>query len=191
MKFAVSEITFSPPLPAPMTYNQWAQINQNLAGCQATRNVQWLYSLVSVQGDRSICVYQVPYTDALREAYREARAPFQRIWAATDPWVATDLNSFAQDATLIVAETNYDPPITRTMVAEIKHQAKGCLNELNIQSAFSLLTLDGSHSACTFVASSAEQVRSLYRKVGLPFERVWKATLIQPIATDLPSAISS
>jgi hypothetical protein len=179
VKFAISEMTFSPPLTAPVTYEAWMQTTQNLGGCIAVRNIQWLYSLVSVQGDRSICVYQVPYAEALREAYREARMPFQQMWA-TDQWVAKDPQSFSQGASLIVAETNYDPPITTTIIAEIKHQAKGCLNELNIQSAFSILTLDGTHSACTFSASSAEQVRSLYRKVGLPFKRVWKATLIQP-----------
>jgi hypothetical protein len=180
MRLAVAEMMVSPPLPAPLTYDTWMQGTQSLEGCKKARNIQWLYSLVSVQGDRSICVYQVPYVEALREAYREARMSFQQVWEA-DLLVAKAPQSFSQGAALIVVETNYHPPITPKIVGEIKDQAKGCLHELNIESVFSALTLDGTHSACTFSASSVEQVRSLYRKMGMPFEQVWKATLIQPI----------
>lgn len=85
MRFAVSEMMISPPLPAPTTYDNWMQATKSLDGCIEARSIQWLYSLVSAQGDRSLSVYQVPYVEALREAYREGRMPFQRVWAA-DMW---------------------------------------------------------------------------------------------------------
>jgi Protein of unknown function (DUF4242) len=186
MRFAVSEMMISPSLPAPMTYDNWMKATESLDGCMEARSIQWLYSLVSVQGDRSLCVYQVPDAEALREAYHEAGMPFQQIWTA-DLWVAKEPQSFSEGATLIVAESNFDSPMTKTRYEAASHQAKGCLDELNVESAFSIMALDGMHSVCLYLASSAEQVRSLYRKVGMPFECVWKASLIQPMSESVGS----
>jgi hypothetical protein len=180
MKFAVLERTFSPSLAAPVTLDHWMQVNHMLDGCLEARQVQWLHSLVSVNGDRSICLFQAPYADTVREACRQARMPFQQIWSA-DLWLPDDAQPFPQGTSLILAEVNYEPPITRTIYDATRRQAKGCLDELNIQSAFSIVALDGTHSVCLFSASSAEQVRSLYRKFGMPFKRVWKASFIQPM----------
>ncbi|KGF71448.1 hypothetical protein DO97_19570 [Neosynechococcus sphagnicola sy1] len=186
MKFAIApaltcqfaEVTFSPPLTAPVTDEAWMQTTQSLEGCIAARHIQWLYSLVSVQGDRSICVYAAPYADAVREAYREAGMSFQQIYPA-EQWFDQEPKSY-QDNFLIVAEVRYDPPLTKSMYESQKQQAAGCFHELNIQYAWSVLTLDGTRSHCVFSAACAEDVRSLYRKLNAPFDLVWKAILIQP-----------
>jgi hypothetical protein len=171
-----------------MTYDRWMQVTQSMDGCIEARNIQWQYSLVSMQGDRSICVYQVPYTDAVREAYREAGMRFQRIWQA-DLWLDRNPTNFSQSCSLAIAEINYDPPMTKAIYESSKHKAEGCFQELNVQHAFSAVSMDGTHSICVFLAATAEDVRSLYRKIGQPFERVWKATFIQP-NTDIPAIAS-
>lgn len=190
MKLAVLERTFSPSLAAPMTFDRWMQVNHRLDGCLEARQVHWLYSLVSVNGDRSICLFNVPYTETVREACRETRMPFQRAWQA-ELWVPETPQRFPQGAGLIVAEVNYDPPITKTVYEATKRQFKSCLDELNIQSVFSIIAMDGTHSVCLFSASSAEQVRSLYRKVRIPFECIWKATLIQPVIESVIESVGS
>ncbi len=182
-KLAVLERTFLPALSAPVAYDRWMQVNHALDGCLEARQAHWLHSLVSVNGDRSLCLFKVPYVETVRESCRQARMPFQRVWQA-ELWLAEEPQNFSQGTSLIVAEVSYDPPITGTIYEATKQQAKGCLDELNIQSAFSIIALDGTHSACIFSATSAEAVRSLYRKVGIPFERVWKGTLIQPMIVE-------
>lgn len=176
MRCAVSEMVFSPALLTPMTLDTWTQLFQSASGCKEARQIQWLYSLVSVQGDRSRCVYQVPYTDLLREAYREAQIPFQRVWQAQE-WLAQEPKNF-QGKPLIVVEVHHDPPLTRTTYEVGKQQAEGCFRELNIQPLWSLVTVDGTRSNCVFSAATAEDVRSLYRKLNTPFDHVWKAILI-------------
>lgn len=179
MKFAISEVTFSPSVPAPITYDVWMHSTQRLDHCIESRQIQWLYSLVSVQGDRSVCVYQVPYVDAVREAYREAGMPFQRVWQA-ELWLNQDPSNFPQGCSLIIANVNYDPPMTKAIYEFSKQQAEGCFQELDVHHLFSAVSPDGTHSICVFSATSAEHVRSLYRKIGQPFQQVWKATLIRP-----------
>ncbi len=179
MSIAILERTFAAKLVAPMTYDTWMQVNHTLDGCLEARNVHWLYSLVSAQGDRSVCLFRVPYTETAREACREACMPFQRVWQA-DLWVDQEVANFPQGCSLIIAEVNYDPPLTKTIYESSKQQAADCFHELNVQHTFSAVSLDGIHSICVFLAATAEDVRSLYRKIGQPFQQVWKATLIQP-----------
>ncbi len=181
MKFAVLDRAFSPSLETPMTYDRWEQMHHTLDACLEARDVHWLFSLISTQGDRSVCLFQVPYTDTVREACRESRMSFQCVWQA-DLWTEQNLNTFAQGSSLIVVDSAFDPPITKKFYESNKQHAKGCLQELNIQPILSAVTLDGTRSICMFAATSAEDVRSLYRKVRMPFKAVWKATLLHSIA---------
>ncbi|BAY35597.1 hypothetical protein NIES2107_75090 (plasmid) [Nostoc carneum NIES-2107] len=135
MRFAITQMLFSPPVSVPMTYEHWMEIVQSFAGCIKARNIQWQYSLVSAQGDRSICLHQVPYTDAIREAYREAGVQFQRVWQA-HLWLDREPINLPQGCSLVIAEVNYEPPITKAIDQESKHQAEGYFQELNIQQIF-------------------------------------------------------
>jgi Protein of unknown function (DUF4242) len=184
VKFAIAptltcqcaELTFSPPLTAPITDEVWMQTTQSLVGCIAVRHIQWLYSLVSVQGDRAICLFEASTPETVQEACREAGMSFQQVYPAQQ-WFAQEPKSF-QDDFLMVAETRFDPPFTQSMYESAKQQAAGCFRELNIQHAWSVVTLDGTRSQCVFSAASAEDVRSLYRKLNAPFDHVWKAKFI-------------
>ncbi|NJP09584.1 MAG: DUF4242 domain-containing protein [Leptolyngbyaceae cyanobacterium RU_5_1] len=180
MSFAVLERSYLSALAAPMTYEHWMQVNHSLDGSLEARDAHWLYSLVSAQGDRSVCLFEVPYTETVREACREAQISFQHVWQA-EQWLDQESTSFPQGVSLVVAEVNFDPPMSKTHYDATKSQAVNCFQELNIQPLVSLISLDGKNAICLFVAASAEHVRSLYRKINKPFEQVWKATLIQPI----------
>lgn len=180
MKHAVLTRTFSPPLASPMTYDHWMQMHQTLDGCLEARHVHWLYSLISTQGDRSVCLFQVPYADAVREACRESCMPFQKAWQA-EPWVERDVQTLPPGTSLVVADVIFDPPMTKTRYDSTKDQAVNCLKELNVQPITSLIALNGRDSICLFIATSAENVRSFYRKLDKPFEQVWKAILIRPV----------
>ncbi|QIR37184.1 DUF4242 domain-containing protein [Tolypothrix sp. PCC 7910] len=185
MRFAITQMSFSPPLCVPMTYEHWMQIVQSFAGCIKARNIQWLYSLVSAQGDRSICLHQVPYTDAIREAYREAGVQFQRVWQAY-LWLDREVAKLPQGYPLVIAEVNFEPPITKAIYEESKHQAESYFHELNIQQIFCAASCDGTRLICVFDAANAEDVRSLYCKIGQPVEQVWTGNLIYP-HNDIPA----
>lgn len=105
MKFAVSEMSFAPPLATPVTDEYFMQVTQSLDDCLAAREIHWQYSLVSVKGERSICVYRVPYAEAAREAYREAGMPFQRIWSGRSPLAIPQV---ASKDLVVVVEANHD-----------------------------------------------------------------------------------
>jgi hypothetical protein len=187
MKLVVLERTHSPPLPGLMTYDNWMQQNHAIDSCLEVRQVDWLCSLVSLTGDRSICLFDAPYTEALREACRQARMPFQRVWAAEresanapQPFPQSFPQSFPQHTTLVVVESNYNSPITLADYQETPQQMQEALAGSNVQLAFSILALDGTHSVLLFSASHAEEVRSL-DCIKIPLQQIWQGTLIQPL----------
>ncbi len=179
MKYVVLERTYAPALTAPMTYDAWMQFNHRLDSCLESRTVHWLYSLVSGQGDRSLCLFESPYTELVREACREACMPFQRAWQV-ELWVEVEVQALPSGTSLVIVEVIFDSPITKAAYDVSKHHAADCLQELQVRPVVSLVTPDGKASTCLFVATSAENVRSLYRTLNQPFENVWNAILIQP-----------
>jgi hypothetical protein len=169
MRFAVSETRFSPPLPAPVTYDRWMQITHDMDTCLEARNIQWLYSLVSVTGDRSVCVFQVPYVEAVREAYREARMQFHRIWQST---VVPSIPNAGAD-TVLVLEVEGDPSLNPKSYLENQPLA--------------ILTND-TRSLTVFATTNANaeaMAPLLNAQLPNPHEPnssncIWQATLIRP-----------
>ncbi|HEY9728347.1 MAG TPA: nickel-binding protein [Chroococcales cyanobacterium] len=68
--------------------------------------------------------------------------------------------------------------ITKEVWDITSQKAQPCYRELEVRRLFSLMSADGKQSICLFEASSADALRSVYRKVGLPFKQVWRSQLI-------------
>ncbi|WP_416676111.1 nickel-binding protein [Egbenema bharatensis] len=183
MKLVALERTHSPPLPGTMTYDNWMQHNHAIDSCLEVRHVDWLCSLVSSTGDRSICLFDAPYAESLREACRQARMPFQRVWTAerASAKVPPFPQCFPQHATLIIVESHYNAPITPEDDQATQQQMQADLEELNIQRV-SVLALDRTHAVGLFATANVEEVRSLYRRAKIPVQYIWQGTLIQPIS---------
>jgi hypothetical protein len=50
--------------------------------CLQVYNVQWKRSLISTDRRRMVCEYEAADAETVRKVQREARAEFDRIWAA-------------------------------------------------------------------------------------------------------------
>lgn len=56
--------------------------DDGLNHCLAEREIRWLYSYLSPDGTRSICCFEAPDAESVRESYRRSQQPFERIWPA-------------------------------------------------------------------------------------------------------------
>ena len=61
------------------------EISRRVERCLALRNARWIRSFVTTDGRRSICQFEAPDVETVREAFRAAGHPFDRAWAA-DMW---------------------------------------------------------------------------------------------------------
>lgn len=177
LKLAVLVRTCSHDLLQSLTQDGWVELNRPLHDDLAARGVRWLYSFVSVQTNRTVCLFQTPDPEIVTDACRDLQIPFQQLWQ-TELWQDLDPATFAQGHPLIVVETNYDPPLTLQEYEANRDYREGCFREFDVQHLVSMPTPDGTRFVCVFAATTAEDVRLLYRKIDQPFEQIWKAIVV-------------
>ncbi len=66
----------------PQSDADMAEVADRERPCLGIYNVQWKRSLISSDRRRLVCEYEAADTETVRKVQREARAQFDRIWAA-------------------------------------------------------------------------------------------------------------
>jgi hypothetical protein len=175
----IVERNFVTPFATPISPEVWVEYHTKIDHCLEIRDVTWIRSLISQDGYRSICEFEAPYAELIREACREANMPFQSIWRA-EIWSAAASDSSLPLESPVVSEVIYEPPMTRQEWDAALQKAAICCNEQNIQRLFSFIAPDRTRSICLYKAASAEAVRTLYRKLGISFEQIWRSQILTP-----------
>ncbi|MEB3332479.1 MAG: hypothetical protein VKI83_08315 [Synechococcaceae cyanobacterium] len=180
MSLAVLDRQLTPADEGVMTFHRWEEIHERLDGCLHSRDVHWHWSLVSLPGDRSLCLFEVAYADLVREACREACMPFEHVWAARQSG-AWDARSLPQGSRMVVAQVRFEAPLLNEEQEEdLRRRADECFHRVDARRLTSFLSPDRSASVCLFDAPSAESVRGVYRSLALSTARVWPAVLLRP-----------
>lgn len=167
------------PVVSLPTLQNWFLANHPLVGCLRLRNVEWLRSYLAVDGQRSICEYEAPYADAVREACREAGSAFEAIWRA-EVWQGQDGVSLASCPNPILSEIDYGVAKTIDEWETFKNNAIPYFKAHDIEHLHSLISPDGRRALCTLKASNAEIVQQAHRKAGIPSTHIWRSHLIAP-----------
>jgi len=76
----IVEYVFDPPA----TEEEFDAAAAKLDPCFEGRDVRWVRSFVSLDRRRRICVFDAPDAEAVRQSYRSAGVPFERIWSAEE-----------------------------------------------------------------------------------------------------------
>jgi hypothetical protein len=58
------------------------EVRRRIERCLALRNARWVRSYYTADGRRSICQFEAPDAETVREAFRAAGHPFERAWVA-------------------------------------------------------------------------------------------------------------
>lgn len=66
----------------PLTLQQWQERHPIFCHCLTFRGASWLRTYISEDGTRSVCEYEAPYVDIIREVFRETNISFDQIWSA-------------------------------------------------------------------------------------------------------------
>src|SRR5262245_12665215 len=78
MTRVVMEQTFDTPL----TDDEQARYAKRLDECLELRRGAWVRSYLSTDRKRSVCEFEAPDAESVREALRLAGVPFDRVWSA-------------------------------------------------------------------------------------------------------------
>jgi len=66
----------------PLTDERYMAFSKRVDPCLEIRNGAWRRSSLSKDKLRMICEFEAPDAESVREAFRRAQVPFERIWAA-------------------------------------------------------------------------------------------------------------
>jgi hypothetical protein len=80
----------------------------------------------------------------------------------------------------VVVERIFPAPVDLTRIRTAVKDNKGCLDLHRVRYLKGYLSSDGLRMVCLFEAPDAESVRIVNRQVGMPFERIWTATILEP-----------
>ncbi|HSD20500.1 MAG TPA: DUF4242 domain-containing protein [Anaeromyxobacter sp.] len=69
--------------PAPADQEE---VRRRIERCLTLRNARWMRSYYTADGRRSICQFEAPDAETVREAFRAAGHPFDRAWVAQMWW---------------------------------------------------------------------------------------------------------
>jgi len=69
--------------PAPVDQEE---VRRRIERCLTLRNARWMRSYYTGDGRRSICQFEAPDAETVREAFRAAGHPFDRAWVAQMWW---------------------------------------------------------------------------------------------------------
>jgi Protein of unknown function (DUF4242) len=173
----VAEVPLRPLEPTETDYR--------VMDCLGQVNATWLYSLLSADSLRMVCRFEAPDAESVRQAYRRAGGFFSRVWTAqliepegTEPQ--------GNPALLTVFEGTYPNGFTDVDWEQASHQILPCYAERGVEWVRSFVSGDRTRMVCELNAPDAEVIRDAHRRFGIPFDRVWSATLLTPAAMVAP-----
>jgi hypothetical protein len=162
----------------PITVQQWTTATAEAGVCLTMRGATWVRTYLAEDGHRSMCEFEAPHAEAVREACRTAGVPFDAIWRV-DISPDFDPDGIAAIAHPIVMEirVNEDAaPDWDTRKATLRDR----LQALGITPVRELSAPDGSRSLWLFSASHPDAVQQVQQAVGTDGKAVWRSQLLQP-----------
>lgn len=176
MACIVVETTYDPPL----TDELGEEIHERALPCLSARNVSWICSFMSGDRRRSVCRFEGADAETVRQAYRYADVPFDRIWTAQIRQ-AEDADILTEnDASVSIIEGSYDEPFTEEEWDKSNRLLFPCYEEQGVRWIRAFVSLDRRRTICQLRSPDAESICELYHRLGLPFERVWCAQILKP-----------
>jgi hypothetical protein len=80
----------------------------------------------------------------------------------------------------VIVERRFPESITADGVRGLESEGMSCLQTNRVRHLRTYLAAGGLQMVCEFEAPDAEAVRRANRQLGVPAERIWKSTVLQP-----------
>ena len=169
------ERRFDPPTTLTALMEEFA----SAVNCFAMHRIGWQVSLLSTDGQRSVCQFRCPDEESLRIAVRQAGAKADSIWSGT-VHVAPNVVPAEQQAANVVVTRRFEEPVTLESVQAIEDAGAWCLDAHNVRFMRTFFSRDRKRMICLYCAPDAESVRLAQRQAGMPVDLVWSFNRLGP-----------
>jgi hypothetical protein len=175
MEYVIFEKRFAPPIcaaeyPGIFAANRW---------CFELHRAEHLRAHVAVDGHKTVCVFRAPDAESVRTSARTGGLDFEFTWPANRMTPPPEVNAPRPPdrAPLHVVERSFAAPVSFESIQEIEDRGAWCLEAHRVRFAYTYFSFDRRRMLCMYEAPDAESVRRAQAQAGLPFDRVWPATL--------------
>ena len=165
----------------PLTLDELPAIDAQAAGCFDLHGVRHVRSHLGRDGRRLVCEFEAPDAESVRVGLRQLGVEVDCVWSATihvPP--AAPATPTAGAGERVVVERAFDAPADFDALHAIEERGAWCLQLHRVRFVQTFFSLDHRHMICLYDAPDAESVRLAERTAGMPFERVWSATVYVP-----------
>jgi hypothetical protein len=66
---------------SPLSDEELGKLSKRVDKCLEIRDGRWMRSYLSADRTRMICEFEAPDAQSIRDAFRSAGAPFERVWS--------------------------------------------------------------------------------------------------------------
>lgn len=163
---------------------QWSARYLSSCDCFQVRGTQWLRTYLSEDGMRSMCEYEAPFAQMVRDAFRETRMTFDRIWKANIEMIyAAPVHASAMPSLFlkpIIAEIDIPQISSLDTWVAMKQIMQTRLERQGIQQLWTIASTDGRQEIWGFDASCPNAIDLIHQAIDLPLKNVWRSQLLMP-----------
>lgn len=163
----------------PTTVEEWKTKNAGVGSCLNVRGANWMRSYLREDGRRSVCLYEAPYVEAVREGLREGNLVFEAVWK-TEVVKAADQDAIATTPHPILAEIDINKMPSVEKWQPLKDTVTLRLQEQDIQWLLQLISPTAQGEIWVFNATSVEAVEQILQDLKVPITGVWRSQLLTP-----------
>ena len=169
------EQRFDPPVTVAGLLEQFTLANN----CFEIHRISWQASLLSADGERSVCQFSCADPESLRIALRQVGATVESIWSGTIHQ-APGLSTAMQRSANVIVTRRFDEPVKLQSVQAIEDAGIWCLEAHKVKFIRTFFSRDRKRMICLYCAPDAESVRLAQRQAGMPVDRVWSFNPVCP-----------
>ena len=175
----MSTVLVERAFPEPVRFADIQAMEDRGARCHEAHGVRFTRTFFSRDRRRMVCLYEAPDAESVRLAQGKAGVPFERAWSAQ----AIRHAGAEPDGDAIVIERLLPQPMDEAAIRAAVAGGAWCLEQYGCRIVSTHLSADGRRCLCVFAAPDAESVRQAQRRIGMPFETAWPATVHEPPPT--------
>lgn len=135
--------------------------------CMPLYRVQWQESLLALDGNRLVCRFKAPDTEAVRMVARDSHPKVKIAWSGAVHETGRD------QAANVMVERRFAEPVTVEELQAKEDAAAWCLEQHQVTFLRTFFSADRRRMLCLYHAPDAESVRQAQRQAGMPLDRVW------------------
>jgi len=166
---------------SPVTVANLLKELTSASSCFEMHRIGWHASLLSTDGQRSVCQFSCSDAESVRIASRQAGVIVDAIWPGT-VHLAPGVGDAEQQAANVIVTRRFETPVTLASVQAIEDAGGWCLEVHKVKFIRTFFSRDRKRMICLYRAPDAESVRIAQRQAGMPVDQVWSFRPVQPEA---------